>query len=121
MLMTESFEIQEVLRSALLDRYGADALKERFRAFDTICSATQDRQDAVLKMLDQGGLAWTTQRCDRSAEIVYGWAEDRPFASPFVAEPAARSHVTATIDFTGVEGDALCAALRANGRSRRST
>ena len=37
------------------------------------------------------------------------------FASPFVAEPAARSHVTATIDFTGVEGDALCAALRANG------
>ena len=39
----------------------------------------------------------------------------RPFASPFVAEPAARSHVTATIDFTGIDGDTLCAALRANG------
>jgi 4-hydroxy-3-methylbut-2-enyl diphosphate reductase len=56
MLMTESLEIQEMLRSAMLDRYGEAALKERFRAFDTICSATQDRQDAVLKMLDRGGL-----------------------------------------------------------------
>ena len=28
----------------------------RFRAMDTICSATQDRQDAVLRMLDEGGL-----------------------------------------------------------------
>jgi 4-hydroxy-3-methylbut-2-enyl diphosphate reductase len=33
------------------DRYGEDGLKDRFRAFDTICSATQDRQDAVLRML----------------------------------------------------------------------
>ncbi|MFM8305293.1 MAG: phosphoserine transaminase, partial [Actinomycetota bacterium] len=71
--------------------------------------------DTVEWMLDQGGLAWATARCDRSAEILYGWAEDRDFATPFVTEPAARSRVTATIDFAGVEGDALCAALRANG------
>jgi 4-hydroxy-3-methylbut-2-enyl diphosphate reductase len=38
------------------DRWGEAALEERFRAFDTICSATQDRQDAVLKMLEAGGL-----------------------------------------------------------------
>src|SRR6266567_1113320 len=38
------------------DRDEADDLRARFRAFDTICSATQDRQDAVLKMLDAGGL-----------------------------------------------------------------
>jgi 4-hydroxy-3-methylbut-2-enyl diphosphate reductase len=56
MLMTESLEIQELLRAAMRDRYGAAGLAERFRAFDTICSATQDRQDAVLKMLDEGGL-----------------------------------------------------------------
>jgi 4-hydroxy-3-methylbut-2-enyl diphosphate reductase len=56
MLMSESFEIQEMLRSALRDRYGEPELPGRFRAFDTICSATQDRQDAVLKMLTQGGL-----------------------------------------------------------------
>ena len=51
MLMSESLEIQEMLRAAMRDRYGPDGLAERFRAFDTICSATQDRQDAVLKML----------------------------------------------------------------------
>lgn len=71
--------------------------------------------DSVEWMLGQGGLAWSTARCDRSAEIVYGWAEQREFAAPFVADPAARSHVTATIDFTGVEAEALCTALRANG------
>jgi 4-hydroxy-3-methylbut-2-enyl diphosphate reductase len=56
MLMTESLQIQERLRAALQDRWGEAELTERFRAFDTICSATQDRQDAVLKMLDEGGL-----------------------------------------------------------------
>ncbi len=56
MLMTESLEIQEMLRSAMRERWGEAALVERFRAFDTICSATQDRQDAVLKMLEEGGL-----------------------------------------------------------------
>src|SRR5512143_1341178 len=56
MLMTESLEIQERLRSALRERWGEGALAERFRAFDTICSATQDRQDAVLRMLEEGGL-----------------------------------------------------------------
>jgi 4-hydroxy-3-methylbut-2-enyl diphosphate reductase len=56
MLMTESLEIQEMLRSAMRDRWGEESLAERFRAFDTICSATQDRQDAVLKMLEEGGL-----------------------------------------------------------------
>jgi 4-hydroxy-3-methylbut-2-en-1-yl diphosphate reductase len=32
-------------------RYGATALAEHFRSFDTICSATHDRQDAVLRLL----------------------------------------------------------------------
>ncbi len=56
MLMTESLQIQEMVKEAVRDRWGADALPARFRAFDTICSATQDRQDAVLKMLEEGGL-----------------------------------------------------------------
>jgi 4-hydroxy-3-methylbut-2-en-1-yl diphosphate reductase len=56
MLMSESLEIQEMLRQAMRDRHGEAGLKDRFRAFDTICSATQDRQDAVLRMLDEGGL-----------------------------------------------------------------
>jgi 4-hydroxy-3-methylbut-2-enyl diphosphate reductase len=56
MLMTESLEIQEMLRRALAARWGEAELPVRFRAFDTICSATQDRQDAVLRMLEAGGL-----------------------------------------------------------------
>jgi 4-hydroxy-3-methylbut-2-en-1-yl diphosphate reductase len=56
MLMSESLEIQEMLRTAMRDRYGEAGLRDRFRAFDTICSATQDRQDAVLRMLEEGGL-----------------------------------------------------------------
>jgi 4-hydroxy-3-methylbut-2-enyl diphosphate reductase len=56
MLMTESLAIQELLRSAMRDRYGDAALENRFSAFDTICSATQDRQDAVTAMLAAGDL-----------------------------------------------------------------
>ena len=56
MLMSESLEIQEMLRRAMQDRYGQQEAAQRFRAMDTICSATQDRQDAVLRMLDEGGL-----------------------------------------------------------------
>jgi 4-hydroxy-3-methylbut-2-enyl diphosphate reductase len=52
MLMSESLEIQDMLRAAMRDRHGEAGLQERFRAFDTICSATQDRQDAVLRMLE---------------------------------------------------------------------
>jgi len=50
MLSSESLAIAEALKAAIRDRYGDAALRDRFRSFDTICSATQDRQDAVLKM-----------------------------------------------------------------------
>ena len=51
MLSSESFEIGELFRQAMRDRYGDAELRWRFRAFDTICSATQDRQDAVIALL----------------------------------------------------------------------
>ena len=51
MLMSESLEIGEMLRLAMLDRYGRQAIDSRYQAFDTICSATQDRQDAVVSLL----------------------------------------------------------------------
>jgi 4-hydroxy-3-methylbut-2-enyl diphosphate reductase len=53
MLMTESLEVGEMFRQALTDRYGADAIADHYRAFDTICSATQDRQDAVVALLQE--------------------------------------------------------------------
>ena len=52
MLMSESLEIGEMLRAAAVERYGDANLPHHFRAFDTICSATQERQDAVLALLD---------------------------------------------------------------------
>jgi 4-hydroxy-3-methylbut-2-enyl diphosphate reductase len=51
MLMAESLEIERMFREAMAARYGEAALAEHFRAFDTICSATQERQDAVLELL----------------------------------------------------------------------
>jgi phosphoserine aminotransferase len=72
--------------------------------------------DTVRWMLDHGGLEWAASRCDRSAEILYGWAEASAYATPFVAKPSERSHTTATIDFDDtVDAAALAAALRANG------
>jgi len=52
MLMSESLKIGERFREAMRDRYGEADLATRFRAFDTICSATQERQDAVVALLD---------------------------------------------------------------------
>jgi 4-hydroxy-3-methylbut-2-enyl diphosphate reductase len=51
MLSSESLEIGEMFRSAMSDRYGTIEASTRYRAFDTICSATQDRQDAVIELL----------------------------------------------------------------------
>jgi phosphoserine aminotransferase len=67
-------------------------------------------------MLEHGGLEFAAGRCDRSSEILYGWAEASTFAHPFVAKPSERSRVTGTIDFTDdVDAGAIAAALRANG------
>jgi 4-hydroxy-3-methylbut-2-enyl diphosphate reductase len=51
MLMSESLEIGEMVRQAMTERYGESALADHYQAFDTICSATQDRQDAVVTLL----------------------------------------------------------------------
>jgi phosphoserine aminotransferase len=67
-------------------------------------------------MNDNGGLEWTASRCDRSAEILYTWAEQSGFARPFVEREADRSHVVGTIDFVdAVDASAVAAVLRANG------
>ncbi|HKZ26272.1 MAG TPA: 4-hydroxy-3-methylbut-2-enyl diphosphate reductase, partial [Rubrobacteraceae bacterium] len=47
MLMSETMAVGEELRKAMVERYGEEDLAEHFQLFDTICSATQDRQDAL--------------------------------------------------------------------------
>jgi 4-hydroxy-3-methylbut-2-en-1-yl diphosphate reductase len=53
MLMSESLAIGEMFREAMSDRYGDARLARHFRAFDTICSATQERQDAVIALIEE--------------------------------------------------------------------
>jgi phosphoserine aminotransferase len=63
-----------------------------------------------------GGMEFAAGRCDRSAEILYGWADAHDLASPFVTDPAKRSHVVATVDFDeSIDASQIAAVLRANG------
>jgi len=78
MLSSESLEVAERIRRAMAERYGEAALAEHFRSFDTICSATQDRQDAVLKLL-KGGVSlmlviggYNSSNTNHLAEIAAG-------------------------------------------------
>lgn len=50
MLSSESMLISKMIEQAMIERYGQDHLESHFRAFDTICSATQERQDAIIEM-----------------------------------------------------------------------
>jgi phosphoserine aminotransferase len=66
--------------------------------------------------LGNGGLEFAASRCDRSAEILYGWAESTSYTAPFVAKPDERSHVVATVDFDpSVDAAMVAKVLRANG------
>jgi 4-hydroxy-3-methylbut-2-enyl diphosphate reductase len=51
MLSGESLAIAEEFRRSMERRHGAGATAEHFRSFDTICSATQERQDAVVALV----------------------------------------------------------------------
>ena len=53
MLSGESLAIAEEIGRAMTRRYGTEAAAEHFRSFDTICSATQERQDAVLALIEE--------------------------------------------------------------------
>jgi 4-hydroxy-3-methylbut-2-enyl diphosphate reductase len=53
MLRGETEEVQRRLRTAMIKKYGEGELDKHFRFFDTICGATQDRQDALGKLLHE--------------------------------------------------------------------
>ena len=53
MLAGESLAIADRIKRALAERYGAEKADEHFRSFDTICSATQERQDAILELIEE--------------------------------------------------------------------
>lgn len=53
MLASESLAIAMRIGESMAKRYGMDNLKQHFRSFDTICSATQERQDAILALIEE--------------------------------------------------------------------
>jgi len=53
MLSGESLAIADEVRQSIIRRYGAENVPSHFRSFDTICSATQERQDAILALLQE--------------------------------------------------------------------
>jgi phosphoserine aminotransferase len=67
-------------------------------------------------MLEQGGLEAMVARTSASSGHLYAWAEGHEHAAPFVADPAKRSLVVGTINFSDdIDAAALAATLRANG------
>jgi phosphoserine aminotransferase len=72
--------------------------------------------DQLRWMLAEGGLEWCVSRTRASSQHLYGWAQERSWASPFVEDPAKRSLVVGTIDFEdSIDAAALASTLRANG------
>lgn len=53
MMSSESLRIADMAKKALTKKYGKENLGEHFRSFDTICNATQDRQDAIIAIKDK--------------------------------------------------------------------
>jgi 4-hydroxy-3-methylbut-2-en-1-yl diphosphate reductase len=53
MLSSESLKIAEMIKLAMIDRYSPENIKDHYRSFDTICSATQERQDAIIELGNQ--------------------------------------------------------------------
>jgi 4-hydroxy-3-methylbut-2-enyl diphosphate reductase len=53
MLRGETEEVQRRLKAAMIQRFGEADIAKHFRFFDTICGATQDRQDALQKLLKE--------------------------------------------------------------------
>lgn len=67
-------------------------------------------------LLTNGALPGAVARTTDSSHRLYGWAEKSEYATPFVADPTARSLVVGTIDFdASVDAAAVAKALRANG------
>ncbi len=87
------------------------------QTYNTPALATVFLAVQQLEWINQnGGLHFAAGRCDRSAEAIYRWAEASEHATPYVSDPALRSHVVATIDLADdVDAPTVSKVLRANG------
>ncbi len=87
------------------------------QTYNTPALATLVLLNEQIKWMNAGGgLTFAAGRSSESAAHLYQWAERTPFTTPFVTDPAARSHVVGTINFDdSIDAIAVAKALRANG------
>jgi phosphoserine aminotransferase len=118
--------IERISRIAASDRWIPASLdlgialenSRKDQTYNTPALATVFLANQQVEWINQnGGLEWAASRCDRSAATIYDWAEASSYATPFVNDPAHRSHVVATIDIDAKVADAnvVSDVLRANG------
>jgi phosphoserine aminotransferase len=87
------------------------------QTYNTPALATIFLATHQLEWINQnGGMGFSAGRCDRSADVIYGWADATEYVTPYVTEPDLRSHVVATIDLDdSVDATTVSKILRANG------
>ena len=102
---------------SILNLKTAVANSVKNQTLNTPAIATLELLHSQLQWLDSlGGLQAAQQRVRASSDAIYTWAESKPFASPFVSDPAKRSPVVSTVEFDdSVDTAALLQILRANG------
>lgn len=73
-------------------------------------------ENQIRWMNDNGGLAWSAARCDKSSSLLYHWAEQSSYATPFVTDVNTRSKAVVTVDLDeSISAAQVIGVLRDNG------
>ena len=102
---------------AFLDLMTAIENSRLDQTYNTPAVATILMMNEQIKWFNaNGGLDWCVSRTKESSDAIYEWATASSYATPFVADPAKRSQVVATVDFDeSIDAEAVAKVLRANG------
>jgi phosphoserine aminotransferase len=102
---------------AFLDLITAIENSRLDQTYNTPALATILMMNEQIKWFNaNGGLDWCVSRTKESSDAIYEWATASTYATPFVADPAKRSQVVATVDFDeSIDAEVVAKVLRANG------
>ena len=102
---------------AFLDLMTAIENSRLDQTYNTPAVATILMMNEQIKWFNaNGGLDWCVSRTKESSDAIYDWATASSYATPFVADPAKRSQVVATVDFDeSIDAEVVAKVLRANG------
>ena len=102
---------------AFLDLMTAIENSRLDQTYNTPAVATILMMNEQIKWFNtKGGLNWCVSRTKESSDAIYDWATASAYATPFVADPAKRSQVVATVDFDeSIDAEVVAKVLRANG------